>query len=100
MDQKIKHTSLYGGEYELSVSFGKYANGQTRIQLVDTTDGIPYATATVAVEEHLIKEGEVAIKDYSENEGILSSLVEAGIVENPHNFIQSGYVKIPICKLK
>lgn len=95
----IKHKSPFGGVYELGLSFGKYSNGQTRIQLIDKEDGLPYATATVAIEDGLIKEGEVAIKDYSENEGVLDSLIEAGIVDHPHAFIQSSYVKIPVCKL-
>jgi hypothetical protein len=95
----IKHKSPFG-EYELTSHIGKYANGQTRIQLYDTIDGMPYATATTAVENGLLKEGEVAIKDWSENAGILDSLINADIVEEPHAFIQSGYVKVPICKLK
>jgi hypothetical protein len=84
--------------YTLRVEFLKYQNGQIRIQLYDTADGFPYATATVATEKHLLKEDEVAIKDYSENEGILNTLIKHEIVENPHAFIQSGFVKIPICK--
>jgi hypothetical protein len=95
----IKHKSPFG-EYELTTSISKYANGQTRIQLFDVIDGMPYATATVAVEDGLLKEGEVAIKDWSENAGILDSLVNSDVVEFPHAFIQSGYVKVPICKLK
>lgn len=96
----IKHKSPYGGEYELSLNFTKYKNGQTAIKLFDMTDGMPFATATVAVEDGLLKEGEVAIKDYSENEGILDTLITAGIVDYPHAFIQSSFVKVPICKLK
>ena len=95
----IIHKSPFGGEYKLSLSFGKYKNGQTAIQLLDTSDGLPYATASVCVEDHLLKEDEVAIKDYSENQGIMDSLVEAGIIEYPHAFIQFNYVKIPVCKL-
>jgi len=95
----IKHKSPFG-EYELTASIGKYSNGQTRIQLYDVADGMPYATATVAVEDGLLKEGEVAIKDWSENAGILDTLVDAEVVEFPHAYIQSGYVKVPICKLK
>jgi hypothetical protein len=99
MNTTIIHKSQYGGEYQLSLGFGKYANGQTRIQLYDKTDGMPYATATVAVDYEL-GETEVAIKNYSENEGILESLIEAGVIGHPRTFIQSGYVKIPVCKLK
>lgn len=94
----ITHKSPYG-EYQLSASFAKYANGQTAIKLFDVTDGMPFATATVCVEDNLLKADEVAIKDYSENEGILNSLIEADIVDHPHAFIQTGFVKIPICKL-
>jgi len=95
----ITHKSPYGGEYTLSLKFAKYHNGQTAINLIDEDDGMPYATATVCVEDNLLQEGEVAIKDYSENEGILEALIEANIVDHPRAFIQSGFVKIPICKL-
>jgi hypothetical protein len=95
----IKHKSRFG-EFELTAHIGKYANGQTKIQLYDVIDGLPYATATAAVEDGILKEGEVAIKDWSENEGILNTLIDSNIVEEPHAFIQSSYVKVPICKLK
>lgn len=95
----ITHKSPFGEDYRLSLQFAKYANGQTAIRLWDLSDGFPYATATVCVEDHLLKEDEVAVKDYSENAGILESLIEGGIVEHPHAFIQSNYVKIPVCKL-
>lgn len=85
--------------YELTAQFAKYQNGQTAIKLTDNADGFPYATATVCVEDDLLNEGEVAIKDYSENAGILNSLIESDIIEPPHAYIQSSFVKIPICKL-
>jgi hypothetical protein len=96
----INHTTSTGDEYRLSVHFSKYRNGQTAIMLFDMSDGFPFATATVCVEDHLLNSDEVAIKDYSENEGILESLIQCNIVEHPRAFIQSGHVKIPICKLK
>lgn len=95
----IKHKSPFG-EYELTAQIGKYPNGQTRIQLYDVIDGMPYATATAPVEDGILKEGEVAIKDWSENAGILDSLIDGNIIEEPHAYIQSSYVKVPICKLK
>jgi len=55
-------------------------------------------TATVYVEG--LNPDEVAIKDYSENEGVLNTLLANDIVEPPHRVIQSGYVNLPICKLK
>ena len=94
----VKH-EMYGETYQLSLQFAKYANGQTAIKLWDMTDGFPFATATIAVDDQLL-EDEVAIKNYSENEGILFSLIEAGVVDYPHEFIQSGHVNVPVCKLK
>ena len=94
----IKHESPYGN-YFLSAEFRKYPNGQTSIQLNDEEDGLPYCRATISVQNKL-EDGEVAIKNYSENEGILESLISAGIVFPPHRVIDQGYVKIPVCKLK
>lgn len=96
----IEHKTPYGGEtYRLSVSFTKYQNGQHAIQLSDMADGFPYATASVAMTNVDLESDDVAIKNWSENEGILESLIEAGIVSKPHSYIPSGYVNIPICKL-
>ena len=82
----VNHTSPYGDTYRLQAGYGRYANGQTRIQLYDVMDGMPYATATVAVDVKLA-EDEVAIKNYSENEGVLDSLIKAGVVSHPHLYI-------------
>lgn len=42
---------------------------------------------------------EVAIKDYSENEGTLASLVSSGIVAPPHRHYHNGHMEFPICRL-
>ena len=57
----------------------------------------PYMTASVNVGN--TDPTEVAIKDYSENEGILQAMVEAGIVSEPVRTVKSGFVDIPICRL-
>lgn len=94
----VKHKTPYG-DYQLKLQFAKYINGQTSIKLIDVEDGMPFATATISVNDQLL-EDEVAIKNYSENEGILQSLIDADVIEKPHEFIQSGFVTIPVCKLK
>ena len=95
----VEHKSPYGETYRLSVQMSKYGNGQNAIKLFDMADGFPYATASICVSDSLLKEDEIAIKDYSENAGILDSLINAGVIEEPHAYIQSGHVMVPICKL-
>jgi len=43
--------------------------------------------------------GEILIKDYSENEGMLDALVAAGVVSDTGRRIQSEYAVIPVAKL-
>ena len=74
-----------------------YASGNVRIDLIDAIDHCPYMSVTVNVDG--LDENEVAIKNYSENEGILDVLVDEGIVKPPHRHVKSGFVLIPICEL-
>ena len=91
--------SLYGSDrYTLQIQYSTYQEGNTSMQLIDCTDGCPFATATVNLPG--LTKDEVAIKNYSENEGVLSFLLENNIVELPHRFIASGFVNIPVCRLK
>lgn len=77
----------------------KYFNGRAAIILVDSVTRSPIATASVNLTDAYVGPGEVAIKNYSENEGMLDALVVAGIVSEPVSFATSGFVEIPICNL-
>jgi hypothetical protein len=88
---------LFQKEYQVTVSKAEYRNGGTAIQLNDAEDGFPFATATTWIEG--LAENEVAVKDYSENVGMLDFLVKNGIVQEPHRYVNSGFVNIPICTL-
>lgn len=90
-------------QWNCDLKFAKYGNGCTAIMLVAAEDdeipGEPIATASVNLEDGVVGEGEIAIKDYSENEGMLEAMVDAGIVSEPLRMEASGYVEIPVCKL-
>lgn len=75
--------------------FLRYRDGHVAIQVWQGEE--PYATATVWVEG--LQSGEVAIKDYSENTGMLERLLHDGIVRQPHRSVFSGFVRIPVCYL-
>ena len=80
-----------------SVFLSEYSNnGRVAIELYD--DEGPYCTASVNVEDD-IPADHVAIKNYSENEGVLDALVAGMIVAPPSFFVQSGWVDIPACRL-
>lgn len=85
--------------YDCKIVKGVYSNGRTAMELVDATDGEPVCTATVNIPETHIEKDEVIIKNYSENEGILDVLIEAGVISKPSRTIQTGYVEAHVCKL-
>lgn len=58
------------------------------------------AVATVNLPNINLNPDEVAIKDYSENEGMLKALIMANIVHMPHKFVKGGYSEFPVCKLR
>ena len=77
-----------------------YGNHRKAIKLVDAKTDEMIAVATVNLPDHSIPEDCVFIKNYSENETMVKSMMEAGIIK-PFNlgFVQSGYVKIPLYML-
>ena len=85
--------------WDCDIIYGEYGNGRMVIQLFQTGVESPYlvATATVNLPDEKLDTDEIAIKDYSENEGMLTALVEAGIVTKIKRLVSSGYVIIPIC---
>ena len=85
--------------FNVHIKRSMYKQGnQTALQLIDE-DGFPFATCTVNMPDQL-EDGEIAVKDYSENEGMLEFLVTNNIVEAPHRHIFSSYAKFPVCRLK
>lgn len=81
---------------ECEVVFTNYADGNTAICL--TQDGVAYATATINDPDFDLLENEVIIKNYSENEGILEALEEAGIVQSLYP-LSYGFTTAIVCKV-
>jgi len=85
-------------QWDCEVHFAMYGNKRTAIKLMNAEEG-PIATASVNLPDEPMADNEIGIKDYSENEGMLEVLMEAGIVSKPDRYVASGWVHIPICKL-
>lgn len=91
------------------LSFGQYENGRVAIQIVYRDDDaseeygedvwFPYATATVNIPEAELADGEVLIKDWSENAGLLDRLVDEGIIGPSKRWVPTGFVTADVCDL-
>ena len=77
-----------------------YRNERPAIILTDAEDGSGVAYATINLPKVELDRNEVVIKDYSENEGMLNVLVEAGVISEPIRSVPvSMFVKAPVCNL-
>lgn len=82
---------------DLNADFFTYRDGTTAIILTDTDNGEKICTATVWIPN--LSKDEIAIKDYSENDGVLTTLIEGGLIKDPpERIVPSGYVSIPVYK--
>ena len=98
-------------DWRCNVHLEQYVDGGTAIILRNAdmsveSDFVVYpdtediAVATVKIPGIILPDNEVAIKDYSENEGMLKALILADIIAMPHRFVRQGFADIPISKLK
>jgi hypothetical protein len=94
---KMSRTMVYKGTL-CNLRVGKYLNKNTAIELVSTETAEIKATATSNLDE-VLPEGQVYIKDYSENEGMLEALQQEGIIGDIISVRRSGFVQIPVCTL-
>lgn len=85
--------------YQLQAQFTQYQNGQPAIQLIDLEDGMPFATASVAMTNIDLNPNEVCIKNWSENEGLMEAMIAANIISEPLYTVPSGFVEVPVCRL-
>ena len=87
---------------DLRVKFSTYHEPAERVAIVlEELDGkAQWAVASVNLPDAPIGTNQVAIKDYSENEGIADFLVTLGILEPDVDFsVNSGFVSIPVYNL-
>ena len=88
---------------KLVVKRGSYRNGVPALELVfaetdheaGNMEGEPWCVASVNLPEAACKlvKGQTFIKNWSENEGVLEALQEAGVVGPTLFEVQTGFVK-------
>ncbi len=85
--------------YDCTLKWGVNNNGRLTLDLVDSKDGSPIATATANAVDSDLTTGEIIIKNYSENEGMYDALLAAGIIRRSHRRIGTGHIYSPVCYL-
>ena len=82
----------------MSLSVSRYADNERIALLLKEPDGQLYTVCSSNLPAEEMAEDEVAIKSYSENEGILDMLIQNNVVSHPVRYAHSGHVELPICK--
>ena len=85
-------------DYTCEIQVEKYMHGGTVIILVDVDNSDTIAVATINIDG--LGPNEVAIKDYSENDGMYQVLIDAKVIKPMHREVTQGFVTLPICILK
>jgi len=97
--QGLNQIEVLFRQWKCYVQIRYYDNDRIAIVLIDATDKDTVAVATINVPKYPLKDGEVIIKNYSENEGMLQCLIKAGVISAPVAYVQTGFVTCPVCKL-
>ena len=86
---KIK-TKHFSGD--VSVGFGQYQDNLRPTIMIMDLNGRTTMIASVNLPDEPCEPGHTYIKDWSENEGILQSLLDAGIIRDTGKSARTGFV--------
>ena len=78
----LPHTVCFLGTDCLVLVTHYQHGGSVCLELLVADDGESMTVATVNVPGAALADGEVIIKDYSENEGVMDALIAAGVIED------------------
>lgn len=96
--EKFTFKSKYASYPDCFFTTGHYENGNLAVEVWSNEEG-PITRVTVNPDIK-IPTTHIAIKDYSENLGMVKAMKELGIIEgDPTQIIRSGWVEIPVYKL-
>lgn len=86
-------------DHDCILNFIEYADGHQGLELIDEESEFqePYLTCSSNFEE--LKDDEIAIKNWSEGEGMYQFLLEKGVITKNHRVLFSGHVIVPVCKI-
>lgn len=77
----------------------KYSSDNSNALVLNEEDMMPYATLTICVEGSNLKDDEVIVKNYSENEWVEEFLLKNSIITTHVRDVLTGFVRCPVYKL-
>jgi len=83
----------YQVRLEVDAYFG---NGRLAIQAVDCVDGEPYGTLTCNIPDVFLKNNEILVKTWSENEGLAKAARESGLFRDTGKRVSTGFVQAEV----
>lgn len=90
------HLKAYPNK-KVIVQFTRYLEGNRVAIRLFTLRNENLATATINVPEYPLEDFNVIVKDYAENQGMVDTLIEGGIIEaNQAGTIRQGFITAPI----
>ena len=87
------------GNYNVKFIPKCYSNGRLAILMLDEKDGLPVAMPTFNCPDVELNQGEVVIKDYAENSGMLDFLISNGLVIDTGRTPEGYHSKTHIVKI-
>lgn len=91
---------LYGATYKVILStIGKYQDGTPAVQAV-TLNGEPFGRLTVCVPGTKLKEDEILVKTWSENEPLAQAALESKYFENTGRCVPTGHCHAEVWRVK
>ena len=87
--------------HQMHIQQGRYGNNRTALLFVDAQTGETYLTATINTPKQHLDPGEICIKTWDENEGVLEFLISEGIVsESKYSFpVGLGFAIVHVVEL-
>lgn len=86
-------------EWDCVVKKSRYQNNNNlALILIDKNDGSCVANITINTDEILLEPDLAYVKNYSEGEGMLEALQEAGLIEEIIKTKKVGWVKVPLVR--
>ena len=100
MEKKFENKTivvdLFGTKYNVKLVSENYSNGGRLAIEGICDDGEPFSTLTVNIGNANLKENEVCIKNWSENEQFADAAKKSGYFKDTGKRIQTGFVEAEI----